>query len=1268
MKKKYLSLFLALIMILGVIPTSIFAETGVQKYKITFVASKDVGNRDYGIENVDGKGSVSVDGEKYYRFKNKDYELSYYIDGKKVEGINPTNNTTVYVGVSGWGKNYYPEEEIEKKPNGYVTVTFNSGEHGKFNKYKDSGLVTERKFYVPTFKEVDLSYAVHFANIERGWIDKGYDKPSKEDSFDHSLKGTFTKDTIFNAQYGEKNFTHKFIKINNEVKEINLPANALYGELKLTAAKAVSRGPGDGSKFIGWQESSIVNGKEIKGSLLDFKQSSNWPIDGPKVFREIWSKDHQVKFYQEFSDWSDLELVKHGDTIKSRSNSDYTKYYEITKLGYFDNSTGRWIPPTYDKNKEFNFNTPIERDYNILEVHGFSHRDEDLTLFVSTFPKKNYDTSKEGEKTVDLTGLVVGVKTDDKIKYIPYENLKAKGITTEPQQGDPVETLDGKSIKVTLGDNFAYSRETFKVKDDGFKKDSIASIKIASQPKLDYKYDGDDEKAKTLDLSALSVTLTDSEGKARTVEFKDFDYYGLTTSPTNGKVLTKEDNDKPVKVSLKSKDSIFAETENLKVTTSKFDPEKVTSIAFAKGTKTNYIVGQKLDLDNLKAVLTDENGNTREVSYSDFEKNKITPAFAGSDLDKALTKEDNGKKLSLTLAGNNTPAELEISVVEFSSSKVKSISVKTQPKLDYSSGDKLDLSKLVVVLKDANEATKEVPFKDFADNKLTTSPENGTLIENQKGKIKITFDGKISTETDLLNVTYIKPEDRISTKEETVTETIPFKVIRKEDDTLPLGEEKTEQEGENGSAEVKYKVTYKGTTETAREELSREVKTAAKDKVIKVGTKLAEAEEKFITVEEDIPFEIKVINDENFKGEKPEVSGGVLGKKKVTYKNNNGQKGGKVSEETLSPAQDLVIKKKPTQELPENLPKEFTLTTTETIPFETEITKDPTKDVGTKDVTQKGVDGKKVTIQKYKLEGNQYIHDGQPKVDVTPAQNEKITIGTKEVTVDVEEKKVKEKVKIPFETERKNNPNLEKGQEKVVQEGIDGEKEITYTVKTRGGELLSKTKKSEKVTKEATPKIIEVGTKESESPAPSPNPGYDWIYPNYRPRYYWDYKNLSTGVTTNNNIKNKVTKTISESIQYVLKIDSKIYERIVNGQSTRLTLDVAPIIQNSRTMLPMRFVAESIGAKVEWDKATRTASFTKNGIVAKIQIDENKIILSNGETIVMDSKPLNINNRILLPITNISRVFNMTNGNTTDGIAQDIEWNAVERTVTINVK
>lgn len=841
MKKKYLSLFLALIMILGVIPTSIFAQPEPQKYTITFVASKDVGNRDYGIESINGKKSVSVVGGQYYRFKNEGYELNYYIGGKKVEGINPTNNTTVYVGVSGWGKNYYPVEEIEKKPNGYVTVTFNSGEHGKFNKYKDSGHVTERKFYVPTFKEVDLSYAVYFASIDRGWVDKGYDKPSKEGSFDKNLKGTFTKDTIFNARYEEKSFTHEFIKINGNKITKTLPAQSLYGDLKSTAAKAVSRRPGDGSKFIGWQESSIVNGEEIKGRLLDFNQSSNWVINGQKVFKEIWSKDHQVKFYQEFNDWSDLELVKDGDKIKSRNKSDYTKYYVITSPGYWNDSTGRWIPPTYDKNQEFDLDTRIKQDYNILEVHGFSHRDEDLTLFVSTFPKKYYDTSKEGESKVDLTGLVVGVKKGDKINYIPYENLEAEGITTEPKQGAPVDNLDGKSIKVTLGNNFAYSYESFNVKNDGFKIENLKQIDIDTNPYLFYKYD--DESKNKLELMGLIVKLTDNNGNSRVVPFKDFDYYGLTTDYKDKQVLNKNDNEKTIKVYLSSDESKFVNTKPLIVITSVFDLNKVKAVKFADGMKTKYVVGQKLDLDNLKAILTDSSWNTKEVPYNEFDQNKIIPSFEGGNLDKNLTLSDNGKNLVLTLEGfDDESAKLKISVVEFNSSKVKSISVKTQPKLDYSSGDKLDLSGLVVVLKDANEATKEVPFKDFAGNKLTTSPENGTLIENQKGTITIKFDGKISAETDPLKVTYIKPEDRISTKEETVTETIAFKVIKKSYDTLPIGEEKIEQEGVNGSAEVKYKVTYKGTTETAREELSREVKTAAKDKVIKLGTKLAEAE------------------------------------------------------------------------------------------------------------------------------------------------------------------------------------------------------------------------------------------------------------------------------------------------------------------------------------------------------------------------------------------------------------------------------------------
>ena len=47
----------------------------------------------------------------------------------------------------------------------------------------------------------------------------------------------------------------------------------------------------------------------------------------------------------------------------------------------------------------------------------------------------------------------------------------------------------------------------------------------------------------------------------------------------------------------------------------------------------------------------------------------------------------------------------------------------------------------------------------------------------------------------------------------------------------------------------------------------------------------------------------------------------------------------------------------------------------------------------------------------------------------------------------------------------------------------------------------------------------------------------------------------------------------------------------VNGVAK--ALDAAPIIRQSRTMLPVRFVAESLGATVAWDGATSTATITK---------------------------------------------------------------------------
>lgn len=144
-------------------------------------------------------------------------------------------------------------------------------------------------------------------------------------------------------------------------------------------------------------------------------------------------------------------------------------------------------------------------------------------------------------------------------------------------------------------------------------------------------------------------------------------------------------------------------------------------------------------------------------------------------------------------------------------------------------------------------------------------------------------------------------------------------------------------------------------------------------------------------------------------------------------------------------------------------------------------------------------------------------------------------------------------------------------------------------------------------------------------------------------------------------------ETFSKTAKYTLTLNSGEYEVIINGQVIKRQMDVKPLIKNDRLMLPLRSLAEMIGTKVEWDQETRTAIFTNKDMVAKIQIDGNEIVLSNGKVIKMDSKPLNIKGRILLPVSNVANVFGLTNGNTKDGVDQNIEWDGDTKTVEINL-
>lgn len=137
-----------------------------------------------------------------------------------------------------------------------------------------------------------------------------------------------------------------------------------------------------------------------------------------------------------------------------------------------------------------------------------------------------------------------------------------------------------------------------------------------------------------------------------------------------------------------------------------------------------------------------------------------------------------------------------------------------------------------------------------------------------------------------------------------------------------------------------------------------------------------------------------------------------------------------------------------------------------------------------------------------------------------------------------------------------------------------------------------------------------------------------------------------------------------EEKTYNFYIGKSYYEVLNMGESKKVKVDVAPMIENNRTLLPMRLIAEILGLDVKWDEDKRLANFTKEGRLVKVQIDSSEIEI-NGVSEKLYSKVKIENNRILLPITNISKAFGLTNGNTEDGIEQNIEWDSSERSVTI---
>jgi N-acetylmuramoyl-L-alanine amidase len=86
--------------------------------------------------------------------------------------------------------------------------------------------------------------------------------------------------------------------------------------------------------------------------------------------------------------------------------------------------------------------------------------------------------------------------------------------------------------------------------------------------------------------------------------------------------------------------------------------------------------------------------------------------------------------------------------------------------------------------------------------------------------------------------------------------------------------------------------------------------------------------------------------------------------------------------------------------------------------------------------------------------------------------------------------------------------------------------------------------------------------------------------------------------------------------------------------------DVPPLIQNDRTLVPIRVVSENLGARVVWNPMERIVSIDKGDLSLSLKIDSSTI-MKNGEAFQMDVAPTIYNDRTLVPLRFVSEYIGL---------------------------
>ena len=399
-------------------------------------------------------------------------------------------------------------------------------------------------------------------------------------------------------------------------------------------------------------------------------------------------------------------------------------------------------------------------------------------------------------------------------------------------------------------------------------------------------------------------------------------------------------------------------------------------------------------------------------------------------------------------------------LVSLKDSKVISTTI-TKPKVDS------------IVLRgtkgsDVEVKTEDIPFKttytedpelEIGQTKVVTE---GAVGQKEITKTYVTQSGKRVGDPAVTEKILKKAVDKVIAKgtkgqDVDVAESdVAFKTVYTEDPELEFGQEKIVTEGVLGvKRTTKTYVTQKGVRTKDEPSIKEEVLKEAVDKVVARGSKSAVATK-------ELDYKTTYVEDkESEAGKKTVVTKGSKGHETSTVTHSFNSETGEVTanepkvEKTESVDEVISVGTKP-------------VVTTKDLDYKTKYVEDKESEAGKKTVVTKGSKGHETTTITYSFNSETgEVTANEPKVEKTESVDEVISVGTKPKV---------EIMETEFKTEKRENKDLKKGEEKIIQAGVKGRETITttYYLDPDTGEVKENKPSLEKV--DPVNEIIEVGT------------------------------------------------------------------------------------------------------------------------------------------------------------------------------------------------